>query len=261
MRHVAVRALLRFGRIVKRTRALAGNAARLPVVVVVEAAQPAVIVDGNVQVNLVAGRAKLRNLLRILVKRLQEDVAVRLGIQSDGEVGESVQIGILAGGKAVEERIFNHVVALAHGAFHLHDGVARHAAQSRLPFRRLLDFADGAVLHHAGKNQGVIVAASAPERRLDAVHVLHVLNRFAIPLVVERRHVVHRTLPLVIDVRMAGLAGFRVQEELRLDGLAIGGLRGAGKGQAALSPTFVLHAQRSGGGIVDDVRGLGTARW
>ena len=146
---------------------------------------------------------------------------MRLGIQLDGEVGEGPQIGILAGGQAIEKRIFDHVVALPHGAFHLHDGVARHAAQPDLPLRRVLDFADGVILHHAGKHQGVIVAASAPERRLDAVGVLHVLNGFAIPLVVERRHVVHRALPLVIDVGVAGLAGFRVHEELRLDGFAI----------------------------------------
>ena len=54
LRHVAVGALLRLGRIVKRTRALPGNAAGLPVVVFVEAAHPAVVIHRHVEMNFVA---------------------------------------------------------------------------------------------------------------------------------------------------------------------------------------------------------------
>ena len=49
-------------RVVERARALAGNAAGLPVVVIVEAAHPAVVVHRHIQVHLVARRAELRRL-------------------------------------------------------------------------------------------------------------------------------------------------------------------------------------------------------
>ena len=79
--HVAIRAVLRLGRIVKRARPLAGDAAGLPVVIIVETPQPAVVVDGNVQMHLVAGGAESRNLISLLMKRLQKRVAMRLGIE------------------------------------------------------------------------------------------------------------------------------------------------------------------------------------
>ena len=62
-RHVAIRALLRLGRIVKRTRPLAGDAAGLPVVILVESAKPAIVIDRHVEMHFVAGRAELRRLL------------------------------------------------------------------------------------------------------------------------------------------------------------------------------------------------------
>ena len=58
-RHVAIGADLGLGRVVERARALARNAAGLPVVVIVEAAEPAVVVHRHVQVHLVAGGAEL----------------------------------------------------------------------------------------------------------------------------------------------------------------------------------------------------------
>src|SRR6202050_1481831 len=61
-RHVAIGALLRLGRIVERARALSGNSAGLPVVVLVEAAEPAVMIHRNVEMNLVAGGAEIRRL-------------------------------------------------------------------------------------------------------------------------------------------------------------------------------------------------------
>ena len=80
-RHVAVHAVLRLRRIIERPRALARHAARLPVVVVVEAANPAIVVHRNIQVHLVTGRAELRDLVRQPVERFQEGVAMRLGIE------------------------------------------------------------------------------------------------------------------------------------------------------------------------------------
>src|SRR5256886_15029689 len=56
-----------------------------------------------------------------------------------------------------------------------------------------------------------IVAAGAPLRGLYAGDVLHVFDTLAIPLIVEGREVVHRTVPLGVNVRVATLAGVRFQ--------------------------------------------------
>ena len=53
--HMAVRARLRFGRIIKRPRAFARNAARLPVIVFVETAHPAVVIYRDIEMYFVTG--------------------------------------------------------------------------------------------------------------------------------------------------------------------------------------------------------------
>jgi hypothetical protein len=69
------------GRIVKRASAESGDAAGLPVVVVVEAAHPTVVIHRHVEVNLVAGGAEIRRI--VLHEGLEEGAAVRLRIFLD----------------------------------------------------------------------------------------------------------------------------------------------------------------------------------
>src|SRR5260370_969386 len=83
-RHVTAAAGLRLLRVVEGARPLARDAARLPGVVVVEAAEPAVVVDRHVEMHLVAAGAELRAVLAH--ERLHEGLAVRLGV----EIGEEV---------------------------------------------------------------------------------------------------------------------------------------------------------------------------
>ena len=120
--------------------------------------------------------------------------------------------------------------------------MARHAAEAVLTLARILDLPDGMGLHLVGEDQGMVVAAAAPERGLDADRVLHVLDGFPIPLVVEGSHVVHGTLPLIVNIRVTGPAGLGIHEELRGNGLAVGGGRGTGKEQAGRTAPFTLHA-------------------
>ena len=75
-RHVAIGALLRLRRIVKRPRALSRNAAGLPVVVLVEAANPAIVIHRHIEMHLVARRAELRRL--VAHERLEKHAPVRL---------------------------------------------------------------------------------------------------------------------------------------------------------------------------------------
>ena len=60
-RHVAIGASHGFVGVIEGARALAGDAAGLPIVVIVEPAKPAVIIHRRIQVHLVASGAKLRS--------------------------------------------------------------------------------------------------------------------------------------------------------------------------------------------------------
>ncbi len=213
-RHVAVRASLRRRRIVKRSRAFAGHARTLPVVVLVEAAQPPVRVHRLVQVHLVARRAELRRLLA--VERLQERLAMRPRRQVGERVVQRPEHRVVARGKVVERRIFNLEAALSHRPVHARDRVARRARQAGLRLGRRDLLADGSI-EAAVEEHRVVVAARAPLRGPRPDHVLHVLDRLAIPLVVERGEVVHRGAPLLVDVRVAAAAGVARQEEIRRD--------------------------------------------
>ena len=83
-RHMAVGTLLRFRWIVKGTRALAGDSARLPVVVFVEAAEPAIVIYRKIQMNLMATGAELSRLCSH--ERFQKHPAVGFWIQLDQKV-------------------------------------------------------------------------------------------------------------------------------------------------------------------------------
>jgi hypothetical protein len=84
----------------------------------------------------------------------------------------------------VQLGIFQIEIALSHRALHVGDGVAHHAAKSGLRFGAVHDLFDGSV-HQTGIEHRGVVASATPFRGLGADRVLHVLDRFAIPLVVE----------------------------------------------------------------------------
>src|SRR5207249_303391 len=134
-RHVTVGAALRLRRIVKRTRALSRYAGRLPVVVVVEAAEPSIAVHRHVEMDLVARRAEFGSLLAM--ERLDERVAMRSGREIDQGVMRALQQRILARGKIVERRVLDGEVALPHRALDVNDRMARRARESGLRLRRV----------------------------------------------------------------------------------------------------------------------------
>ena len=142
-RHVAIRALRRLGGIIERSRTLAGNAAGLPIVVLIEAAYPTIVVHRHIQVHLVAGGAELRSL--ISHERLQKNAAMRLGIQIGEQIVDGTHHGVLAGGNLMELRILQIEVSLSHRALHAGDGVAHHAAKSCLRLRRMHNLLDGRI--------------------------------------------------------------------------------------------------------------------
>ena len=253
-RHVAIRAGRRLRRIVKRSRALSRHAARLPVVVIVEAAHPAVAVDRDVQVNLVAGGAILRRLFPH--EGLHEGGLVRFRIQIGEEVVHGADVLILAGGQLVERRIFDGEIAVPHAAAHVDDGVARHAAEAGLRLRRIDLFLDGTVEATIEEHR-VIVTARAPLAGARSDHVLHVLDGLPVELIVERGEVVHGALPLLVDVLMASAAKLGVHEEVRRnDGAGIRLRRRWREGRMGPA-AFQIHGDGSDGGVLNAMVGIG----
>src|SRR5207237_8837272 len=104
---------------------------------------PAVTVHRNIQVNLVAGRAKLRGL--IAHKRFEERLLVGLGVQIRQEIIDGADVAIVAGGQFVQRRILDFQIRVSDGTAQVHDGMARHATEARLRLRSIDLLADGAV--------------------------------------------------------------------------------------------------------------------
>ena len=252
-RHVAIDALLAFGRIVERSGAFA-KAAGLPVVVIVEAAEPAVAVHRHVQMNLVAGRAKFRRIQAH--ERLHERSLVRNGIEERHEVIEPLHVFVLTADQFVQRRVLDGEPAVAHAAVHVNDGMTRGASQPGMRLRRI-DLATDRLLEPAVEEDGVIVTAGAPLARLRSHHRLHVLDRLAVELVVERREVVHRALPLLEDILVAPAAGLRVHEEVRWDDAVHVGVGGRGEKRRLRSRAFLSHCRRNHYRIANAVRRIG----
>ncbi len=240
----------RLRRVVERARALPRDSAGLPVVVVVEPAHPAVAVHRHVQMHLVAGRAELRRL--VLHERLQERAAVRFGVEIRQEVVERLDHRVPAAGQLVQRRILDREVPVAHRAAHVHDRVAGDARQPRLRLRSI-DLWTDRLIEPAVEEHRVIVASGAPFARLRPHHALHVLDRFPVELVVEAREVVHRALPLLVDVLVALAALLRVHEEVGRDDAAHVGLGRRGKERRPRPAALARHRQRRVGRVLDAV--------
>ena len=93
-RHVAIGAGRGLGRIVEAARPLARNPRSLPVIVVVEAAEPPVVVHRNIEMHLVAGRTELGRVL--LHERLQKRAAVGLRVEIGQEVIDRSNVAVPA---------------------------------------------------------------------------------------------------------------------------------------------------------------------
>ena len=115
--------------------------------------------------------------------------------------------------------------------------------QAGLGFRRVDLLLDRPV-EPAVEEHRMVVAAGAPLRRLDADDILHVLDRLAVPLIVERRHVVRRRVPLVVDLLVAASAGRAGHEEVRGNRPADVRAGGRREERRARSAAFTVHADR-----------------
>ena len=251
-RHVAVGTPLRVLRVVERPRALSRHSRCLPVVVIVEAAEPPIAVHRNIEVDLVARRAELRGLFAM--ERLQERVAVRFRREEQERVVRALQHRVLAGREIVHRRVLDLEVTLTHGAVHFGDRMAGGAGQARLRFGRADLLLDGTVEPSVEEHR-VIVTTGAPFRGPRADHVLHVLDRLAVPLVVERRKMMCRRAPLLVDVAMTPCAALARHEEGGRDDALDVCVRGRGEEGPRGPGSFGIHRRRRGRRIRDAIRG------
>ena len=215
-----------------------GNAAGLPVVILIEAANPAVAVHRNIKMDFVTAGAEFPGLFAH--ERLQEGAAMRLRIHLHHEVVQRAHHRIFAGGEFMQFRIFENEIALAHGAFHVDDAVAHHATEPGLCRRSIFNLANRRI-EHSAEEQRRIVTASTPFGGFHPGDVLHVLNTFAIPLIVEGRKVMRRAVPLFVDVFVAPLASLRLHEIFRGNVFSVFGLRGTWEKFAGGTVAFTVH--------------------
>src|SRR5580692_1292995 len=102
------------------------------------------------------------------------------------------------------------------------------------------------------------MAATAPLRGLGADRVLHVLDRLAVPLIIEGRKVVGRAEPLVVDVFVAALAGVGLHEKLAGNFLVAVDLSGTREERSLRAIALAVHRVGRHGGVLDAVAGLPT---
>src|SRR5580692_10072900 len=238
-RHVAIGALRRLGRIIKRPLTLSRYAAGLPVVVLVKSANPTIVIDRNVEMNFVAARAKFRRL--VAHERLEKHAAVGLRIKFYQKIVQQSLKRIFGRGQFVQLGIFEIKVTLPHAALHVGNRMAHHATQPGLRLWAVNDLLDRRIHQAAVKHRG-IVASAAPLRRLGANRVLHILDALAVPLIVERREMMGRTEPLIVDVLVASFAGIGFHEELAGNFLSAVDLSGTKKEGPIWSVALAIHA-------------------
>ena len=127
-RQVAVAAGLRLRRVVEGAHGEAGHARVLPGVVVVLAAQPAVLVHGREEADLVARRAELRRAH----ERLHERLPVERRLHADEELVDLLEDLVVREREGVLLALLHDVAAVAADVLHLGDRVAGHAGEPLL---------------------------------------------------------------------------------------------------------------------------------
>src|ERR1700735_3099118 len=203
--------------------------------------------------HFVARRAKLSSLRAH--ERLQENAPMRLGIQLPQKSVEPSAQRICAGCHAMQRRILELEISLAHRAFHSCDRMAHHAAEAGLARGSVFHFANRPVKHAAVEQRG-IVAARTPLRRFYAHGVLHVFNALAVPGVTERRKMMRGALPFFVNVRVTSPAGLGLGKIICRNFAAVRRLCRTWKKRAARPVALAVHRRGRDRWIFDPVTAL-----
>ena len=222
-RHVAAVAVrLRFVRVVEARHAMPGHAAQQERIVVVLAAQPAVLVERFRQVDLVAGAAELG----LPMQRLQERTLVQRRLRLDEHAVDPAQRRMLGGGERIALRDADHVVGVAAPTDRF-DGVASHAADAGVGAGVVLVVELG-VVEAAAEERRRVVAASAEPRRFHVAiacqqHLPGLADGERIGRIVEGGETVGAVLPAGMGVRVAAGALVVAHQFVRGNQPPIGG--------------------------------------
>ena len=157
----------------------------------------------------------------------------------------------------MDRRIVDLEIGLSHTAPDVCNRMARGTPKPRLRLRRV-DLLLDRLVELATEEDGVIVASGAPLRGLRPDRILHILDRFPVPLVVEGGEMMGRGVPLVVDLLVATRTRLRVHEKVRRNRPAGARRRRRWKEWTvrSLSRPLVLHRQRRGC-RVDDIVAVG----
>ena len=211
-RHVAAVAIrLRSGGVVEARHAVPGDAAQQERVVMVLAAQPAVVVQRFGQMNLVAGAAEGR----ALVQRLQESALVQGRLGLDEKAVDAPQQGVRGERERIALRRRQGVVGVAAHAHRDHP-VARHATDAEGRGRVVLGVEIRVVEAPAQQWRDVVAAGAHPRRRHVAIPGQHLAagigHREGVGGVVEGGEPVGARLPSGVGIGVAAGAVLVVRQ-------------------------------------------------
>ena len=181
------------------------------------------------------------------------------GIEADKVVMEFADCGIFAGSHFVQGRILDDISAVAHRILDFLHGMASCARESGLGGGGMQILPDRSI-HHAVQQDSRIVTPTTPFGRLDPVDILHIHNRFAIPLIVEGGEVMRRFVPLFVDVGVAAALGTGLggQKEIGGDQVAGIGLDGSGEERSIGATAFLIHTGRGREWVFHQIVGVGS---
>ena len=162
-----------------------------------------VVVQGERQAHLVAGRAELG----VLDDRLQERLLVHLGLGLHQRVVDPLEERVVAEGERVMLGLLDRVGGVAPGVVDVRDRVADRAGDPRLA-RRVVHVVIVGVVELAREERHRVVAAGAPAGGLGVAVALQrdlagLADARQVRLVVERAEVVRRVEPAVVGVLVA----------------------------------------------------------
>src|SRR6516225_623559 len=132
-RHVAIDTCGTLLRVIERAGALPRYSAGLPVVVVVEAPEPTVVVDGHIEMDFMTRRTEFGGVLAH--KGLHESLFVRIRLQVSDELRQAAHDSVFTGCQFMKRRVFNLKISVTHRTADMNDGMARRAGKSGTTLR------------------------------------------------------------------------------------------------------------------------------
>ncbi|GBF30143.1 hypothetical protein MnTg04_00079 [bacterium MnTg04] len=193
-------------RVIKAGHAVTGYSAEQEGIIAVLPAQPAITIQLNRQVHLVAGSTELRGF----VQRLEKSLLVKLGLCLDQHPVDPCQQRLVAIGERVMDGFLDRVIRVSPGAVDMGDGMTTGAGNPRLR-RGMIHVVEVRVVERTAEKRHRVVAAGAEPRPLYRTVALQrklprVAHRKQVHRVIEGGQMMHAHFPAAVCVCMTILA-------------------------------------------------------